>query len=200
MYAVGLTGGIASGKSTVREIFETFGIETFCADTISRNAVEPGSRGLDAIIERHSKNILLRNGSLDRSKLKEIIFNQPAEKDWLECLIHPIVRNELHKSAILSKSPYCILDIPLLNKKILSSYTFINKVISIEVPSNIQIERLIIRDNINTELAKKIINNQATNIERKKIADFHIMNTNMSFDELKGKVKIIHTKLLRLAN
>ncbi len=199
MYAVGLTGGIASGKSTVRREFEKLGIDTFCADIISKQAVAPNSEGLEAIINRYSKDILLADNSLNRAKLKEIIFDQPTEKIWLENLIHPIVRDQLFKSAKAAQSPYCILDIPLLNKKILIEYTFIQKIISIEVPPHIQIERLTARDNISSELAKKIIDSQATSTERYEISNFCIVNTSLSIPELQAEVKSIHTKLLKLS-
>ena len=108
MFAVGLTGGIATGKSTILKLFNDIGIDTFCADQFSKEAVQPGSVALDEIITRYSPKILLANGHLNRHALKEIIFNDSIEKKWLEHLIHPVVRQNLYKAAKRSNSEYCI--------------------------------------------------------------------------------------------
>ncbi|MFT6836458.1 MAG: dephospho-CoA kinase [Francisellaceae bacterium] len=198
MYIVGLTGGIASGKSTVLTLFNNLDIDTFCADKTSKDIVMPRTTALNKIINRYSNDILLNNQTLNRRALKTIIFNDVKEKKWLENLIHPLVKDQLYKYAQAATSPYCILDIPLLNKHVLLKYQFINKVITLETNSDLQIKRLIKRDKITESLAKKIISSQATNEERREISDFNIINNQENSAQLTQKVEEIHQQLLKM--
>ena len=114
MLIIGLTGGIGSGKSAASALFEGFGVHVVDADVVAREVVEPGMPALERITTHFGQNILEADGSLNRSRLREIIFADSEAKKWLEELLHPIIRNEIIKQLQQARSPYAILVSPLL--------------------------------------------------------------------------------------
>ena len=114
MFVVGLTGGIGSGKTAVSQRFELLGISVVDADIVAREVVQPGEPALDKISHQFGEKILLSDGSLDRTALRKIVFDQPEQRDWLEQLLHPVIRERILEQLKLATSAYVILASPLL--------------------------------------------------------------------------------------
>lgn len=195
MHAIALTGGIASGKSTVRKIFESLGIKAVCADVAARQVVEKGSDALKEIRKHFGAEILTEDGSLNRKTLGGIIFSQPVEKKWLEGLLHPLIRNQIHIDARCATSPYVILDIPLLTESNIKDYAYIQSIIVISVDPELQISRVCERDGISRTQTQKIIANQISQGERLKLADYVIYN-DAGHESLERQVEVIHELIL----
>lgn len=190
---LGLTGGIASGKSTVSNIFKKYGIYIADADKIAK---ELGNRKdvIDEIGEKISKTVIDKNGSVDRAKLKEIVFSDKSKLEILNKIYHPKIREEFKKIKLnSSKNDIIIFDVPLLFET--GMYTLCDKKTLVYVNEDIQIERLIARDGITKELAKKIIDSQMSLDEKKSKSDILIEN-NDSLEELEKKVEMVYKKIL----
>jgi len=167
MLRVALTGGIASGKSTVAELFSELEVPVIDSDVLAREAVAPGTPGLKALADHFGKNILQTDGSLDREVLRKIIFSDAKERKFVEETLHPAIRelsdqqSQLHHQ---NGKTYCLFDIPLLvETKQQHRY---ERVLVVDVSEEIQATRVIARDNTTEEEAMKIINSQASRIER----------------------------------
>ena len=172
----GLTGGIASGKTTVTNLFQSeYKIDVVDADIIARQVVEEGSDGLKAITEHFGEEILSSDKTLDRSKLRALIFQDPEQKRWLDNLMHPLIRIEMQRQLAQVSSAYALLVIPLMVENNLQSLA--DKVIVVDVDEKIQIERTRLRDKVNTAQVKAIIESQANRQERLAIADYVIKNS-----------------------
>lgn len=196
-YVVGLAGGIGSGKSTIAKLFANLGIDYIDADDVARRIVEPNTPCLKAIADHYGPDILFDNGQLNRRKLREIIFNNKAEKNWLESLTHPVVHQEILKELKASTSTYVLLVHPLLfekQKNDICDYT-----LAISVPKEMQIERVCQRDNIEKDLALSIIQSQLSNEERSQQAD-EVIENNGDIAKLNDKIIALHKKLSALAN
>lgn len=179
MLIIGLTGGIGSGKSTVARLFADKGIPVIDADIIARNVTEAGEPALTAIAEHFGVNVIMKDGNLDRPKLRTIIFQDPNERQWLEQLLHPLIRDKITQqlatlSAANNKAPYCIIVIPLLLET--ASYSFIDRILVVDTPEHIQIVRVSTRDQALAATAKAIIDTQLAREERLKQADDVIVN------------------------
>ena len=199
MVVFALTGGIASGKSTVSDLFQSFNITVIDADIAARKVVEPGSPALAAMVEHFGQEILETDSNpaqLDRKKLRDIIFNDPDERQWVEACLHPQIRQWMYQQTELADSTYVIHAIPLLVETGL--YQQYNEVIVIDVPEATQIERLIQRDNCSEEVARKILKSQASRGKRKRHATY-VINNNNSLEELENSVKSLHNQLLQRA-
>ena len=120
-YVVGVTGGIGSGKTTVANLFAEKGIEVIDADVIARQVVEPGSEGLKAIAEKFGASMLNDDGTLNLGALRGHVFSHPEDKEWLNGLLHPKIRQEMITQTAQAKSLYCLLVIPLLVENSLQS-------------------------------------------------------------------------------
>ena len=190
---IGLAGGIGSGKSTIAHCFNALGIQSIDADDVARLVVQPGSICLNEIHQRHGDAILLQDGSLNRKALRTIIFNQPEERVWLETLTHPAIRQEIHRQLAEITSPYGLLVHPLLFETHQNSLC--KQVIAIDVPRDIQIERVMIRDHIDKESALKILATQLNNDERIARADLVIENAG-NIAEMNAKVLKLHKNIL----
>jgi dephospho-CoA kinase len=179
MLIIGLTGGIGSGKSTVARLFADKGIPVLDADIIARNLTQPGEPALVAIVEHFGIHVLHKDGNLNRAKLRDFIFQNPAERRWLEQLLHPLIRDKLSQelagiSASGNKAPYCIIVIPLLLET--EAYPFIDRILVVDAPEHLQIERVSIRDSTLAANAKAIVSTQLDRQERLKRADDVIIN------------------------
>ncbi len=199
MLLIGLTGGIASGKTLASDAFAAFGTPIIDADIIARKVVEPDTPGLIALIEHFGQSIVTQSGQLDRSVLRNIIFKEPAKRATVDGLLHPLIKSladEHIETARAQKHPYAIYSIPLLVET--RQQDRYDKIIVVDVPVELQIERLLERDGSEPSQAQSIVDAQATREQRLNIADFVIDNTGSIENTLK-QVEEIHRTLLKLA-
>ena len=199
MLRVGLTGGIASGKSTVAELFSELDVPLIDSDVLAREAVEPGSPGLQALTSHFGQSVLLTDGSLNRDALRKIIFNDAAERQFVEDTLHPAIRELSDQQAQLHHNngkTYCLFDIPLLVET-KQQHRF-ERVLVVDVSEEIQATRVVARDNTTEVEAMKIINSQASRIERLNAATDIIFNDVM-LDALAEEVGFLDYKFKSLA-
>jgi len=197
-YVVVLTGGIASGKSTVAEAFRAHGEPVFDADLIARDLVQPGQPALAEIAAAFGSEMLTSSGELDRRQMRELVFEDIAARRRLENILHPRVRAELVEAAHSCQRPYCLLMIPLLAES-QSDYTWIDRVLVVDVPLDVQIERVMRRDAIGNEAARRILAVQASREQRLALADDVIDNTG-PVGALNTAVGRLHERYLRLSH
>ena len=190
---IGLTGGIGSGKTAVSETFEKLGITVVDADLASRVVVEKGKPCLEEIAKHFGDDILNENDELNRAKLREIIFNSDSEKLWLESLLHPAIAEQIRDELNASKSPYTILVSPLLLET--NQRDFCDKVLVVDVPIELQMERTTKRDGVSEDQVKSIIKSQINRDERLQLADEIILNEG-SIEDLEMIVRELHEKLI----
>lgn len=192
-YVVALSGGVASGKSTIANLFAQLGVPIIDADIIARQVVEVGTEALAQIVKHFSTEILLPNGELDRSQLREIIFNNDHERLWLNNLLHPIIHQITQKQIAKQTAPYVIWVVPLLIENNL--HQLADRVLMVDVPETLQMERLIYRDKISESLAKRMIRTQVPLAERLSYADDIIVN-NGNLASLSEQVNKLHQQYL----
>lgn len=190
---IGLTGGIGSGKSLAGKLFSELGAPVIDADLISHQITQVGHFAFDKIVDFFGNDILTNTGSLDRNKLKKIIFADNRKKTWLEKLLHPLIREEMAKQIAQADYPYCIVMIPLLAEA--QDHPLVDRVLVIDVDRETQLKRVLERDKMSPEQANKIIDAQASREQRLVLADDVIRNEG-SLDELSAKVKRLHEKYL----
>lgn len=195
MFVIGLTGGIASGKTTVANLFSDKGIELVDADIVARDVVAIGSEGLAAITRYFGEDILQHDGSLDRAKLRHIIFNDEAKKNWLNNLLHPLIRSQMIHDLAATSSAYTLFVVPLLVENNLTELC--DHVLVIDVPIEVQIARTMARDGVSETQAKAIIASQADRKTRLSQADSVLENDSESY--LAQQVEALHQKFLELA-
>ncbi|WP_300419445.1 dephospho-CoA kinase [uncultured Pseudoalteromonas sp.] len=194
-WILGLTGGIGSGKSAISAMFEELGIQVVDADIVAREVVEPGSTGLEKITEHFGEEILTTDGSLDRAKLRAIIFADESQKQWLNNLLHPLIRESMLAQLQQATSQYVILVAPLLFESGLDQ--FCDHTLLIDVPVEVQITRTTARDNISVELAKQIIASQMPRADKQQKAT-DTLDNNRLLSEVKIDVQKLHEKYLTL--
>lgn len=193
-YVVGLTGGIGSGKTTITNLFIDYGITIVDADIVAREVVTPPSKALAEITAHFGADILFPNGQLERRKLRDIIFADQEEKNWLNHLLHPLIRAEIIKQLKQASSPYVILVAPLLLENNLQTY--VNTILVIDVDESTQISRTCKRDKVSEAHVKQIIASQISRKERLTMADDIIDNQHLSMSEIKQQVAKLHEKYL----
>jgi dephospho-CoA kinase len=196
-YVVALTGGIASGKSAVTRRFEALGIGIHDADVAAREVVKRGSEGLAAIVQTFGSGVLDGEGHLDRAAMRRRVFADDMARRQLEAITHPRVRAWLRERAAADGGSYCILAIPLLAENI-AHYRWVDRVLVVDAPENVQLERLVRRDGIDEALARRMIERQATRQQRLAIADDVIENTGEE-SALDAAVSALHQRYLALA-
>ncbi|MEZ7189188.1 dephospho-CoA kinase [uncultured Pseudoalteromonas sp.] len=194
-WILGLTGGIGSGKSAISAMFEELGIQVVDADIVAREVVEPGSTGLEKITEHFGEEILTTDGSLDRAKLRAIIFADESQKQWLNNLLHPLIRESMLAQLQQATSQYVILVAPLLFENGLDQ--FCDHTLLIDVPVEVQITRTTARDNISIELTKQIIASQMPRADKQQKAT-DTLDNNRLLSEVKIDVQKLHEKYLTL--
>jgi len=193
-FIVGLTGGIGSGKSTVAEAFRQLGITTVDADRASRAVVEPGMPALKSIAEQFGSEIIQEDGSLDRAALRTIIFSDPAQKTWLESLLHPLIRQWIVEQLQKATSPYVILESPLLYET--DQHQLVDTVLLVDLPVELQIERAGARDGNQSEQIKRIIAAQMPREEKLSRADWVFDNA----QPLEAPLEAVTTRVAALNN
>ncbi len=196
MLKIALTGGIASGKSTVANLFREFDVPIIDADTIARELTQKKSIYLDKIIQHFGKDILDQNSTLDRQKLRNLIFKDPNERRWLENLLHPTIRTLMSKKAEQYKVPYVIFVIPLLTET--GKIENFDRILVVDAPESLRKQRLQSRDQLPKAQMEAVFNSQATSPERLKIAN-DVIHNDGSIDHLRDRVKMLHSQYLELA-
>ncbi|GGN91931.1 dephospho-CoA kinase [Saccharibacillus kuerlensis] len=193
---IGLTGGIATGKSTVSRLLEAEGVRIVDADVIARNVMNPGQPLLEAVAKRFGPEFLLPEGGLDRRRMAEHIFNRPEEREALNAIVHPAIRAEIRRQveAWEAASPNVIVaaDIPLLYESGLEE--LYEKIVVVYVPQEVQRSRLMLRDKLSPEQADSRLNSQLDIEEKKHRADYVIDNSG-SMEDTKRQVEELLEKL-----
>ena len=197
MLIIGLTGGIGSGKSTVAHLFANLGVPIIDADIIAREITQPDQPAFAAIIKHFNECLLLPDGTLDRTALRKIIFKQPLERKWLENLLHPLIEHSIKKYIEGLTAPYCITVIPLLLE--VSPYTFIDRILVIDAPENLQIERAMTRDSTDKTQIEAIMSTQINRQERLSKAQDIITNDG-NLENLLPQVQKLHQFYLKLSH
>jgi dephospho-CoA kinase len=196
-FVVGLTGGIGSGKSAATALFEKHKIDIIDADQVARDVVEIGSEGLAKIAEHFGNDILLESGALNRAALREQVFNNESEKQWLNSLLHPLIRQQMLTLIAVSNSPYCILSVPLLVENKLT--VMCDKVVVVDCPEAMQLSRAMQRDGSTEQTIKNIMASQADRDTRLAAADF-VLDNSSSLAHLAQQVDELHQTLLPLSS
>jgi len=191
MLRVGLTGGIASGKTTAANLFHERGAPIIDTDKIAHQLVIPDKPAYHAIIKHFGQALLQNDKTINRALLRKKIFANADEKLWLEQLLHPLIRKEVNNQLEIVKFPYCIIVIPLLIENY--PYPGIDRILVVDTPESAQIQRATTRDNMSISLAKDIIEKQVNRHERLKYADDVIFN-DQDLKHLKKQVDILHDK------
>ena len=173
-YVVGVTGGIGSGKSAICREFETLGIDVIDADVVAREVVIPGSAGLEEIIAHFGPDVLADDGTLNRKKLRDIVFGDESRRQTLEGILHPKIGTKIRSQLAASTSPYCLLCVPLMIERG-NSYA-VDRLLVVDCPEEIQIARVSKRDDLTREQVLAIMSTQATRQQRLDKADDVIMN------------------------
>lgn len=196
-FVVGLTGGIGSGKSAATAYFEKLGIDIVDADEVARDVVALGSEGLKEIENRFGNSILLEDGNLNRAVLREKVFSDINEKNWLNNLLHPLIRLRMQHLISESTSPYCILSVPLLVENKLTEMC--NYVVVVDCPETMQLERALKRDGSTEETIRNIMASQATRNERIEAADT-VLDNSTTLSALSAQIADLHNTLLALSS
>ena len=187
-FKIGLTGGIASGKTTVCDLFKELSVEIIDADVISHELSKKGGAAFEEIIEAFEDEIIGDDGELDRKKLRSIVFNDDSKKKMLEGIIHPKVLLSINEKIKASQSDYLIISVPLMIETGMNA--MMDRVLLIDCNVETQIERLSQRDQSSREEAIKIIESQASIESKRELSDDRIINNNeTSIEELTLKVK-----------
>jgi len=176
-FIVGLTGGVASGKSEITRRFEALGIVVADADVAARDAVAAGSTGLAEVVAEFGTGVLAEGGELDRLAMRKRVFADDGARRRLEAIVHPRVRATLRAACTSATGPYAIAAIPLLAEGGgRAAYPWLDRILVIDVPAAVQHARLLQRDGIDGALADRMIAAQATRQQRLAIADDVIVN------------------------
>ena len=194
MFNVGLTGGVASGKTTASNFFSKKGINIIDADEISRSLQLEGASGYQEIVKRFGNKILNIDKSINRKTLREIAFKEPEQKKWLEDLMHPMIRDEVVKQFEEVESVWAIYSAPLWSNK-----NVFNRTLVIDAPKDVQLQRIIARDNCTKEVAEQVIAQQISSTERNCYATDLIVNDG-ALEDFKNKLEFYFELYNNLAN
>ncbi len=193
---IGLTGGIASGKSAVADVFDELGIDVVDTDVIARKIVEPGEEAFEDIVEFFGDDILDDTGGLDRRKLRDRVFANPDERLKLESFTHPRIRARALTEVLAAKSDYIVLVVPLLIESSLRQA--VDRILVVDVPKALQLQRLLARDGGNEDTARAIIKAQTDRQTRLAAADDVIVNES-TLAALRRAVVQLHERYLVMA-
>jgi len=196
-YVIALTGGVASGKSAVARRFESHGVHVYDADVAAREVVAPREPALAEIEFVFGTGVLDADGSLDRRAMRERVFADPDARRKLEAIIHPRVRAWLRRRVGMDRGPYCMLAIPLLFEN-QDDYDWVDRVLVVDAPEALQIERLMRRDGVTREAAQRVLEAQSIRAQRIAIADDVILNDGEE-SALDARVAALHARYLELA-
>ena len=173
-WILGLTGGIGSGKSAAAQRFVELGVHLVDADQAARWVVEPGRPALASIVERFGPGVLLEDGQLNRAALRQLIFADPEQRRWVEALLHPLIGQEIFSYLAKAESPYAVFVSPLMIES--GQYQRTDRLLVIDAPQNLQVERTLLRDQTSPEQVEAILKAQASREERLRHADDILVN------------------------
>lgn len=195
-FIVGLTGGIGSGKTAASDHFQRLGVPVVDADVVAREVVEPGTPALAAIAEHFGPGVIDAEGRLDRAALRRLVFDQPQERLWLESLLHPLIRLRTIEQLESAQGPYVILVSPLLLET--DQHKLVDRVLLIDVPEQLQIERTMLRDANSREEVEAILRAQSARSFKQQYVSDIIVN-DKDLDHLHQQVEQQHQHYLELA-
>ena len=196
MLAVGITGGIGSGKSAAADRFSELGVPIIDADVIARQIVEPGRPACRKVIDAFGDEVASDDGGLNRAKLRKIIFSEPEKKTLLENILHPEIHAEILRQIAELSTPYTIVVIPLLAES--KRQYPLDRILVIDAPAEFQVSRVSARDDQSESEVKRVIQLQSSRPDRLAIADDVIENTG-SLQSLRNSVDALHEKYLAIA-
>ena len=196
MLVIGLTGGIASGKSTVERLFTSHGVPVIDADAIARDLVRPGEPGLAAIVREFGPQVLTDNGHLDRKKMAAQVFSDPDSRKRLEAILHPMVRERMSDALTRIDTPYAILSVPLLLES--GQDDLVDRILVVDLPPALQRQRLLARDDRSEQQIDAIMAAQLARDTRRRAAD-DLIDNSTTLDDLRTQVDHLHQQYLKLA-
>ncbi len=196
MLTIGLTGGIASGKSAVAAMFAGLGAELIDTDVIAREVVAPGQPGLAAIRSEFGGGVLTPNGELDRAKLRALVFADPPKRRLLEAILHPLIRARTLENLGAAHGPYALVAVPLLVETDFGK--LVDRVLVVDCPVELQMQRVMKRDGLNAAEARAMIDAQTDRGTRLQAAHDVIDNSG-SLDATRAQVEDLHERYLALA-
>lgn len=200
MLTIGLTGGIGSGKSTIAHIFSTLDVPVIDADILAKELLETKTIYIRKVITHFGSDILDATSQLDRTKLRQLIFTDPAARTWLEKLLHPPILRSIKKqlrTLAAQNTPYCVVVIPLLTE-IKKAQSLVDHILVVDVTEKTQIARTTKRDELSPDNVKKILRIQASRAARLAIAD-EIIENESDKEALVLKVQGLHAHYTDLA-
>jgi dephospho-CoA kinase len=192
---IGLTGGIASGKTTVARMFAELGADIIDTDAIAHELVAPGSPAIADIIGTFGKDMVDDNGGLDRAGMRRLVFSDAGKRRQLEAILHPLIRKTALARADESRAPYVVLVVPLLFET--GFDRLVDRTVSVDCPESLQIDRLMARDNVGEAEAKAVIAAQIDRAKRRALAD-DVIDSGCSLAETRERVTKLHEEFLRL--
>ena len=193
---IGLTGGIASGKSTVANYFADLGVPIIDTDVIAREVVAPGAPALDEIREIFGDDVFQLGGTLDRKAMRKIVFSDDVKRQQIEDILHPRIRDAVYQQVTATSGPYLIIVVPLLFGSTMTD--FMDRVLVVDCSEEVQLDRLLARDTENEEQARRMIASQASREERLSIADDVVQNDGDK-EDTRQRVNALHNEYLRLS-
>lgn len=193
---IALTGGIASGKSAVADLFAKLGVSVLDTDVIAREVVAPGMPALDQVVAEFGRDVLDESGALDRTKMRARVFSNASDRERLEAILHPAIRKELAAQAARAGGLYQVHVIPLLVET--GRAREYDRVLVVDCPEQDQMRRLMARDGSTQDEAARIIATQASRKQRVDLADDVIVNTG-TLSELEGFVRTLHKNYQTIA-
>lgn len=197
MLTIGLTGGVASGKSLAANAFDALGVPVLEGDGAAREVVAPGTPALDRIRKTFGQGFIQADGQLDRRKLREHVFTDEAARKTLERITHPFIRERLLRWRDAQTAPYCVLAVPILIESGMDE--LVDRILVVDAPVEVQIKRLRERDAVGEPLARRMLDAQATREQRLARAHDVILNTG-SAEDLRAAVERLHRLYLELAH
>jgi len=198
-FAIGLTGGIGSGKSVVAKAFMALGVPVICTDTIARELVEPGRPALAEIAAQFGSGVVLPDGALDRRAMRERVFADADSRRALEAILHPRIRDEVGRRIAAALAPYIVVDIPLLAETGSVYRPLLDRVLVVECDARVRRERVMQRDGASADKADAMLAAQASDEARRALADDTIVNEG-SLEELADRVSALDRKYRMLAS
>lgn len=193
---IGLTGGIASGKSTVADMFAEYGVPIIDTDVIAREIVAPGEPALEEIVAAFGRNVLREDGQLDRAALRRIVFSSDERRRELEAILHPGIREAAMRRAASAGGPYQVIVVPLLVESPMRHS--MDRILVVDAAHEVQLERLLERDTEDPEQARRMIAAQVGRDSRLAIAD-DVVDNGGDLSETRRQVEALHRRYLELA-